>query len=122
MTAPQGLHGTRKDTGNAGNKARPGQVKPFIPRAAKFEGKSTDLKGHIYDCSDARQSDQFIKTTREIAEYVGRAYKYGGDARLAVETLTIPRIVTPPDPAEGASKGEERIWEKSIDKRACQAN
>jgi hypothetical protein len=46
----------------------------------KFEGKTEDLKGHIYDCADARQSDQFTKTTKEIAEYLGRtAYKHGGD-------------------------------------------
>jgi hypothetical protein len=62
-----------KESSNAGKKT--GQVKPFIPRAPKFEGKCNDLKGHIYDCSNARQSDQFMKTTKEIAEYVGRTYK-----------------------------------------------
>ena len=45
------------------------------PRQPKFEGKCDGLKGHIYDCSDTRQSDQFTRTTKEIAEYVGRTYK-----------------------------------------------
>ena len=46
--------------------------------------------GHIYDCSDARQSDIFAKTTKEIAGYVDRTYKYGSDAGLAVEKLAPP--------------------------------
>ena len=87
----------------------------FAPRTPKFEGKCPDLKGHIYDASDSRQSDQYMKTTREIAEYVGRTYKYGGDVRLAVETLTIPTFPVPTDPAAGASRTDIRIWEKLVD-------
>ena len=45
----------------------------------KFEGKCDEIKGHIYDCSNSHQSDLFTKTTKEIKEYVGRTYKYGGD-------------------------------------------
>jgi hypothetical protein len=104
----------RKEAGGV-NVKKVGLNKPFAPRAPKFEGKCVDLKGHIYDCSDARQSDQFMKTTREIAEYVGRTYKYGSDARLAVETLELPTIDPPADPAEEASRSEMRIWEKLID-------
>lgn len=71
--------------------------------------------GRIYDASDARQSDQFIKTTKEIAEFVGRTYKYGGDIRLSVETLTIPIMTPPLDYEEGAGRTAIRIWEKSVD-------
>jgi hypothetical protein len=39
---------------------------------------------------------------KEIAEFVGRTYTYGGDARLAVETLSLPTLVIPTDPPEGA--------------------
>ncbi|KAI2493199.1 hypothetical protein MHU86_21348 [Fragilaria crotonensis] len=102
---------TGKKTGNATGQ----QAKGFAPRAPKFEGKSTDLKGHIYDCSDVRQSDQYTKTTKEIAEYVGRTYTYGGDARLAVETLTLPTLISPTDPPENANRTETRIWEKTVD-------
>ena len=38
----------------------PVNAKGFAPRAPKFEGKCPDLKGHIYDASDARQSDQLL--------------------------------------------------------------
>ena len=86
-----------------------------MPRAPKFEGKCADLKGHIYDCSDVRQSDQYTKTTKEIAEYVGRTYKYGGDTRLTVETLKKPVIVAPTDPPDDATKTDGKIWEKEID-------
>ena len=54
-----------------------------------------------------------MKTTREIAEYVGRTYKYGGDVCLAVETLVIPTFPVSTDPAEGASRTE--VWEKLVD-------
>ena len=53
----------------------------------------------------------FIKTTKEVAEFVGRTYKYGGDIRLAVENLLqVPNIAEPYDPPAGASRTQERIW------------
>jgi hypothetical protein len=70
------------------------------PKQPKFEGKSDDLKGHIYDCSSVKQADAFVKTMKEIAEYVGRTYKYGSDVRLAVLHLSSPTIAMPPDPAD----------------------
>lgn len=108
-----------KDKKTEGNKRlqaqRPVNKSNNAPRQPKFEGKCDDLKGHIYDCSDSRQADQFAKTTKEVAEYVGRTYKYGGDARLAVENLELPEMVMPQDPPEGATKTENRIWEKEVD-------
>jgi hypothetical protein len=49
-----------------------------IIKQVKFEGRSDAMKGHVYDCSDAKQSDQFTKTTKEVADYIVRTYKYGG--------------------------------------------
>ena len=40
----------------------------------KFEGKCEDLKGSIYDCSDAKQADIFVKTTKDLAAYAGWTY------------------------------------------------
>jgi hypothetical protein len=51
--------------------------------STKFEGKCDNLRGCIYDCSDAKQSDIFAKTTKEVAGYVGRTFKYGNDMRIA---------------------------------------
>jgi hypothetical protein len=67
---------SHKDGGGANTKKTVTMNKSFAP---KFEGKCADLKGHVYNCSDdARELDQqFMKTTCEIAEYLGRTYKYG---------------------------------------------
>ena len=70
-------HGHKKGGNRYNNKA----IHP-TPKLTKFEGKCDELKGHIYDCSHAKQADQFTKTTKEISEYVGRTYKHGGDIRL----------------------------------------
>jgi hypothetical protein len=67
-------------------------------KQTKFDGKCEELKGHIFDCTDVRQSDQYSRTVKEIAEYVGRTYKYGADARMAVEQLARPTIEVPNDP------------------------
>ena len=88
--------------------------KPII-RQPKFEGRCEELKGHIYDCSDARQADMFVKTTKEIAEYVGRTYKYGSDARLAIDNMKRPKIQEPDDPKKDATATQKKIWEKRID-------
>jgi cytochrome c biogenesis protein ResB len=83
------------------------------PTTPKFEGKCTELKGHIYDCSDSRQSDKFTKTTKEIAEYVGRTYKYGGDIRVVVNNLEEISITEPTDPPDGATNADPNLGEAS---------
>jgi hypothetical protein len=58
--------------------------KPVILQP-KFEGKWDELRGHVCDCTDSHQSDQFVKNTKEVTEYVGCTYCYGGDVRLTVK-------------------------------------
>jgi hypothetical protein len=86
--------------------------KAVVPRQQKFEGEYDELKGNIYDCSDARQADLFTKTSKAIAGHVGRSYKYSGDIRITVETLAVPTMEVPSDPPDTASKTEVKIWEK----------
>jgi hypothetical protein len=95
-------------------KNTPPTGRPVI-RQPKFEGKCNDLKGHIYDCSDVRQSDIFVKTTKEIAEYAGHTFKKGSDARLAVENLSIPTLVPPTAPAGATDRSLNRVWEREIE-------
>ena len=84
-------------------------------REPKFEGRVPELMGHIYDCS-FKQTDAYTRTTKEIAEYAGRTYKFGNDVRLAVEFLEAPLMDIPDDIDEDtATKSETRIWEKRID-------
>jgi hypothetical protein len=106
--------GPGKKEGKNKRHGQGGAAKGFAPRTPKFEGKCPDLKGHIYDASDARQSDQFIKTTGEVGEFVGRTYKHGGDIRLAVEKLSRPVMTPPEDHAADAGKTVVRIWEKTV--------
>jgi hypothetical protein len=71
----------------------------------------------VYDCSNAGQSDNFVKATKEISEYVGSELKYGSDARLAIQNLSLPILDEPDDPATDATRGTQiRIWEKKVDK------
>ena len=88
---------------------RGGGFRKVPPRQPKFEGKCEDLKGHIYDCSDSKQADIYTRTTKEVAEYVGKTYKYGNDVRLAIESLSPPAIQEPNDPPQGASRTQERM-------------
>ena len=81
----------------------------------KFEGRIESLKGYIYDCSDSRQADQYMKTTREIAGYVATALKNGNDVKTAIETLAIPKMELPNDLPASATAAQKRHWEKRID-------
>eukprot|EP00978_Attheya_sp_CCMP212_P037970 scaffold183709_cov83-Attheya_sp.AAC.1 len=94
--SPSDSSGVKKPVLESGDKAKryrnrrgtgkkPTSVNTVVPRQPKFEGRCEEIKSHIYDCSDVRQSDIFVKTTKEVAGHVGRSYKYGADAGLAVE-------------------------------------
>jgi hypothetical protein len=82
--------------------------------ATKFEGKCEDLKGAIYDCSDAKQADVFVKTTKDIAAYAGRTMKFGGDMRIAIETLEPPIFAIPDDPPADANMATTELWKDSV--------
>ena len=58
----------------------------------------------------------FVKTTKEIAEYVGRTYNYGGDIRRAVEMLVPPDIARPADLLIGHNRTDKEIWKIQIRK------
>jgi hypothetical protein len=104
-----------KDGGGSNKKHFSPQKAATGPQLTKFEGRCKELKGHIYNCSDARQSDLFTKTTKEIALYVGRTYTYGGDMKIAVESLAMPTLKVPTDPPATATKTEELIWKKKVE-------
>ena len=82
--------------------------------AKVFEGREEKLTVHIYNLS-SKQADQYIKTTKEIAEYIGRTYKYGDDTKRAVLTLTALTFNEPTYPGDSATKPLLKIWEKEID-------
>jgi hypothetical protein len=65
----------------------------------KFEGREPLLKGFIYDSTGERSPDQFIKTTREVINYVGRTYTKNTAAfTQAVRDLELNDPAAPTDP------------------------
>ena len=53
-----------------------GQANPrFRSNQVKFQGATDALKGHIFDCGNRRQLEAYQETLRQIAVYVGKAYK-----------------------------------------------
>ena len=97
------------------NQRRGVPAKPNIPKQVKFEGRCSDLKGHIYDCRGTGQADLYAKTTLELTIYIGNNYKNGADTQQAIENMEMPLIIMPLDPAQGATNTETRIWEKQVD-------
>ena len=65
------------------------------------------MRGNIFDCSDIKQADVFINTVREIAEFVGRTYKYGGDIKVTLENLKDVEMEEPDEPQDINNIGRE---------------
>jgi hypothetical protein len=101
----------RGNPGGQEQQERPSST-PNQPRPARFEGWCDELKGHIYDCSDNRQTDGYTRTTNEIAEYIGRTYRHGADIRASIEHIDTPmQWNQPADPVQGATQTETKLWE-----------
>ena len=79
----------------------------------RFEGKVDDLKRHTYDVGAGGRgtADMFSATTKEIAEYIARTVKGGGEILTAMDPddmrfteLTDPSMNPPADNASFAAK------------------
>eukprot|EP00957_Ditylum_brightwellii_P183153 13949947-Ditylum_brightwellii.AAC.1 len=80
----RGNSGNRNFRRNHGQRRNQSQNARRLIRAPKFEGRTPELKGHIYDTGYGVQASRFITTTREFAEYAGRTCKNSGNIRLAI--------------------------------------
>ena len=54
----------------------------------------------------------YSETTKEIAEYVGREYKYGSDVRISIKNMKEMSIPEPEDPPSNATRSQERWWSR----------
>ena len=54
--------------------------------------------------------DTFLKTTWEIAEYVGREFDDAGEFRTGMVELALPALVAPTCPANANNAFEVEIW------------
>jgi hypothetical protein len=100
-----------------GNKNRSGanQVEP------KFEGKRSEIKSPVYDVISGK--DTLAKTTREIAEYVGREFDDAGEFRTGMVEMRLPALTEPAPPVDGTPinfelwKMTRRTFEKQTEAR-----
>ena len=90
-------------------------LRNVLVKQTKFEGRCEGLKGHVFDCKGSGMAEQFAKTQKELAIYVGKEYKQGFEVKIGVETLTTPTLATPGNPPTNATSTETRIWEKQVD-------
>jgi hypothetical protein len=72
------------------------------------------LKGFIYDSTGERNPDQYIKTTKEIVNYVGRTYtKFTSEFTQAVRDLQLVDPIAPADPDPKVAL-EFELWKLDI--------
>jgi hypothetical protein len=86
-----------------------------MAREPKFARKCDGLSGFVYDCSDGKQSDMINILTKEIAEYVGREYPFGGDIRGTIQNLLLYKEEEPKECADMTSGVKKRMWERRVD-------
>jgi hypothetical protein len=102
-----------KRGGYRGNRYKPSAA-TVVAREPKFEGKYDGISGFVYDCSDGKQSDRFNIVTKEIAEYVGREYAYGGDIRWTIQNLKHYVEEEPEELGETKSIVKKCMFEKRV--------
>jgi hypothetical protein len=111
-TSPAGTStpaGAGDDAGNtaSGSGQRRKKKNRQAGRGSRFEGKCEDIKNSVYDVVSGK--DTFAKTTREIAEYVGREFDDGAEFRTGMVEMRLPPLVVPPVPAANDAIGFE-LW------------
>mmetsp|Transcript_21327 Transcript_21327/g.32629 ORF Transcript_21327/g.32629 Transcript_21327/m.32629 type:complete len:175 (+) Transcript_21327:65-589(+) len=77
----------------------------------KAEGKIEELRNFVFDNSDGRGADRYIKTKEQIAHYVSKEMgKYGYDMEYVVESLKEPTLDKPDKLDEDADDTDKEIW------------
>ena len=111
----EGGDGKSKDKEGIDNKKKGFNFKGvYRAGPTKFEGKCEGLKGSIYDCSDTKQADIYVKSTKDLSNYVGQTLKFGGDISIAVQTLQKPKFALPANLAADALDAEKELWKDAI--------
>jgi len=72
-----------------------------------------ELKSQVYGLANSKQADQYTKTTKAIAEYVGRIY--GHEMKVLVSLGREMPPEEPDYPADATNEKEKAIWSKKYD-------
>jgi hypothetical protein len=92
-----------------------GTPNPETTSNKHFLGACEAMKGSTYDYSDRSTIDQFTKTTKAIAIYVGSTYNNGGDICTAIEELSMDDILQPLDDLPpNPSSFEQAVYKEEI--------
>jgi hypothetical protein len=81
---------------SSGNQNRRRGRRNQEPRESTFKGRCEDLNDAVYDVTTGKET--FLKTTRNIAEYISHTYTDAGEFCLAMITQVLPPLVEPPFP------------------------
>jgi hypothetical protein len=77
---------SNRDDGDKRNSKKKKKKSPQAISTSTFTGKCEDIKDHVYDSVPGKNGfDVFVKTTREISEYIARTIKDGGEFRVALD-------------------------------------
>jgi hypothetical protein len=99
---------------NAGRGRQQNRINNHRQYQPRFEGREPALAGHIYDFTGERMPDQFLKTTKEIKNYVGWTYtKFTADFVQSVEDLALADPVAPANP-DPANQLAVEIWKMEL--------
>jgi len=123
---PEGGGKTKGNDKYVNNQRKPFvNKKPFVPgnqsvKHVKFEGASSDLKGHVFDVmsSKIKQIDEYNSTLEQIMTYVGTNMDplvLEAIENLSVTTLTEPVPITQED-GTTVSNIEMKKWEKRFNR------
>ena len=118
--SPGNDNNNQGEQGNASRNSRNRQNRGRQNRSSytrthsRFEGREPSLKGFVYDYTGERTPDQYIKTTKEIVNYVGRTYtKYTLDFTEVVNKLELVDPI-PPQPPLAQDIVAFEIWKLDI--------
>jgi hypothetical protein len=92
----RGRGGHDRRNNRPSNRPRSGSARS---NQTKFEGREPSLKGFIYDSTGEQSPDQYIKTTKEVNNYVGRTYTKNTAAfTQAIRDLELVAPIAPTNP------------------------
>ena len=82
----------------------------------RFQGREDGLQGHIYDLQAHKSPDQYICTTHEITNYIGRIHKkHTAIFVKAIKALELDMPLEPDNPDETSAVAMER-WKVKFKK------
>lgn len=98
-----------------GNKSDPKRLGGSGSSARKFKGRSDDMKQHVYNFTNPRETaNSYTKTMRELVEMVGRTQKLGHYMRQSIEKMRKVGVPLPKPLAENTTETEKKIFDLSL--------